>query len=53
MSGLIPLASLSPSVKNIDHAVPGVSKAITDTVRAPSLVSRITLSGHIVTIMVL
>lgn len=53
MSGLIPLASLSPSVENIDHAVPGVPKAITDTVQVPSIMSRITVSGHIVTIVVL
>lgn len=48
VSGLIPLASLSPSIKNIDHAVPGVPEAITETVQVPSLVS-----GSIVTIMVL
>lgn len=53
MIGLIPLASLSPSIKNIDHAVPGIPKAITDVVQVPSLVSRITVSGYIVAIVVL
>lgn len=53
MIGLITLASLSLSIKNIDHAVPGVPKAITDTIQVASLMSRITLSGHIVTIVVL
>lgn len=52
MSGLIPLASLSPSIKNIDQAVPGVPQAITETVQVPSLVSTITVSGCIVTIVV-
>lgn len=53
VSGLIPLASLSPSIENIDHAVSGIPKAITDTVQVPSLMSRITVSGYIVTIAVL
>lgn len=53
MIGLITLASLNLSIKNIDHAVPGVPKAITDTVQVPRLMSRITVSGHVVTIMVL
>lgn len=51
--GLIPLASWSPAIENIDHAVPGVPKAVTDTVQVPSLVSSITGGGHIVTIVVL
>lgn len=53
MIGLIPLASLSPSIKNIDHTVPGVPKAITDVVHVSSLVSRVTVSGHRVTVVVL
>lgn len=53
ITGPVPLAFLSSSIKNIDYAVPGVPKALTATAQMLRPTSRVTVQRCVIAIVVL